>query len=192
MLEYLLYSKSVTVYKTAQDLNIPYTAINRIIKGTTDLNKASVQLLVNLSKYLHLSMDDLYREYCLDKDIKESQWNAFISSLQHRIKETGAVKFIRYCITSHIAEKCFFAKAYDKGLYVVSAVDYLCRIKNIPLYDGYSEMRKIKLEEARFPDDIELIQNKELKEKLKERCIKECIPEFSRANIMEKGLDHVI
>ena len=192
MLEYLFLSKQTTVYKTAKELGIPYTAINRIVKGTTDLGKASVSLLVNLSKYLKVSMEDLYSEYLKDKYIRESQWNAFISNLQHQIKSEGDLSFIRFCITSHFAERCFLSKQYDKGLYVVATVDYLCRISNIPLYSGYDEMRKWKLEEPKYPEDIEQLHDTELKEMLKRKCMEECLPEFKRANIMEKGVRHVI
>ena len=192
MLEYLLLSKQTTIYKTAKELGIPYTAINRIVKGTTDLGKASVSLLVNLSKYLKISMDELYNEYITDKYIKESQWNTFISNLQHQIKSEGELNFIRFCIISHFAERCFLNRQYDKGLYVVSAVDYLCRISNIPLYSGYEEMRKWKLEETKYPEDINQIHNSDLKEKLKRNCMEECLPEFKRANIIEKGVRHVI
>ena len=192
VLEYLFLSKQTTIYTTAKELGIPYTAINRIVKGTTDLGKASVSLLVNLSKYLKISMDELYNEYIMDKYIRESQWNTFISNLQHQIKSEGELSFIRFCITSHFAERCFLNKQYDKGLYVVSAVDYLCRISNIPSYSGYEEMRKWKLEETKFPEDIEQIHNSDLKEKLKRNCMEECLPEFKRANIMEKGVRHVI
>ena len=192
MLEYLLLSKQTTIYKPAKELGIPYTAINRIVKGTTDLGKASVSLLVNLSKYLKISMDELYDEYITDKYIKESQWNTFISNLQHQIKSDGELSFIRFCITSHFAERCFLNNQYDKGLYVVSAIDYLCRISNVPLYSGYEEMRKWKLEETKYPEDIEQIHNSDLKEQLRIKCMEECLPEFKRANIMEKGVRHVI
>ena len=133
-----------------------------------------------------------YSEYLKDKYIRESQWNAFISNLQHQIKSEGDLSFIRFCITSHFAERCFLSKQYDKGLYVVATVDYLCRISNIPLYSGYDEMRKWKLEEPKYPEDIEQLHDTELKEMLKRKCMEECLPEFKRANIMEKGVRHVI
>lgn len=192
MLEYLFLSRQTTVYKAAKDLDIPYTAINRIVKGTTDLGKVSVQLLVNLSRYLTISMDELYNEYCTDKYINESQWGVFISNLQHRIKSDGDIGFIQFCITSHLAERCFLEHKYDKGLYVVATVDYLCRMLNLPLYDNYNEMRNYKLDKPKYPEDIESIQNVEIKERLKEKCRKECLPEFKRVNIMEKGVRHVV
>lgn len=191
MLEYMFMSKDTTVYKAAKELDIPFTAINRIVRGITDLNKASVQLLVSLSQYLKVSMDELYSEYCADKYIRDSQWNTFVSNLQHQIKTEGRIRFIRSCITSHLAERCFLEKQYDKGLYVVAAVDYLCRISELPLYDGYTEMRNWKLDEVKYPEDIEMISDVHIREKLKKQCMEECLPEFKRANIMEKGVDHV-
>jgi len=53
-------------------------------------------------------------------------------------------------------------------------------------------MRKWKLEEPKYPEDIEQLHDTELKEMLKRKCMEECLPEFKRANIMEKGVRHVI
>ena len=75
-----------------------------------------------------------------------------------------------------------------KGLYVVAAVDYLCRISELPLYEGYTDMRNWKLDEVKYPEDIEMIND----QKLKRQCMEESLPEFKRANIMEKGIDHVV
>ena len=52
-------------------------------------------------------------------------------------------------------------------------------------------MRNWKLGEVKYPEDIELISDAKLREKLKKQCMEECLPEFKRANIMEKGVDHV-
>lgn len=136
-------------------------------------------------------LDTAFGGELMDNYIRESQWNTFVSNLQHQIKSEGAIQFIRSCITSDLAERCFLEKQYAKGLYVVAAVDYLCRISELPLYEGYTEMRNWKLDEVKYPEDIEMINDAELKEKLKAQCMEECLPEFKRANIMEKGIDHV-
>ena len=60
------------------------------------------------------------------------------------------------------------------------------------MYEGYTEMRNWKLGEVKYPEDIEKISDQKLKEKLKRQCMEECLPEFKRANIMEKGIDHVV
>ena len=192
MLEHLFLLKDTTTYKMAKELNVPYTAINRIVKGTTDLNNVKIKVLAELSEFLSVSTDELYKEYYIDKYIKESEWNTYISNIQHKIKEDGKIFFMKYCISNQLVERCFLMKQYDKGLYTIATIDYLCRTLNITLYDGYKEFRKFKLENPKYPSDIELISDDKFKTKLKNKCLKECIPEFKRFNIIEKGVENAI
>ena len=192
MLEHLILLKDTTTYKMAKELNVPYTAINRIVKGTTDLNNVKIKVLAELSEFLSVSTDELYKEYYIDKYIKESEWNTYISNIQHKIKEDGKIFFMKYCISNQLVERCFLMKQYDKGLYTIATIDYLCRTLNITLYDGYKEFRKFKLENPKYPSDIELISDDKFKTKLKNKCLKECIPEFKRFNIIEKGVENAI
>lgn len=192
MLEHLFLLKDTTTYKMAKELNVPYTAINRIVKGTTDLNNVKIKVLAELSEFLSVSTDELYKEYYIDKYIKESEWNTYISNIQHKIKEDGKILFMKYCISNQLVERCFLMKQYDKGLYTIATIDYLCRTLNITLYDGYKEFRKFKLENPKYPSDIELISDDKFKTKLKNKCLKECIPEFKRFNIIEKGVENAI
>ncbi len=55
--------RGLTIYKVSKDTGIPYTTLNDLANGRTDMANASVRTLSRLSAYLGLSMDEAYRQF---------------------------------------------------------------------------------------------------------------------------------
>lgn len=75
---------------------------------------------------------------------------------------------------------------------IMHMVDYISRVNDIPLCEDYSEIRKLKLKKLLYPSSVitayAVSQNKEVKE----RAIKDSIPEFIHFNIVESEVRNVI
>lgn len=60
MLNDILKSKNLTVYKASKESGISYTTLHDIVIEKTDIKKASAETLYRLASYLQMSMEALY------------------------------------------------------------------------------------------------------------------------------------
>lgn len=104
----------------------------------------------------------------------------FRSNECHKLKELGWYEYLRVTLTERRAEKFMEEKEYFSGLYVIAMVDYLCRLHHLSLYEGYGEYRKYQLRYMAYPAAYSFAP-----QYIKEKMIKESIPEFYNFNIIE-------
>ena len=60
MLNDVLKSRNITIYRAAKEADISYTTLHDIVIEKTDIKKASAETLYRLAKYLDMSMEALY------------------------------------------------------------------------------------------------------------------------------------
>ncbi len=71
-------------------------------------------------------------------------------------------------------------------------LDYVSRENDIPICTQYDDMRSLKLKSILFPADVLVAAKVSKSEELKQRCIREAIPEFMRFNIVKSEVRNVI
>jgi hypothetical protein len=126
-------------------------------------------------------------------DISIQDFDLFASHVRHRIKSLGDRDFINTAVSSHDIENYWDAGEYAYAFYLMAAVDYLCRINDIPPYDNeaFSEIRKRKLVEVIYPPDVYLIERLLPEKKPREDSERKSIPEFIKYGIVEVNIRDV-
>ena len=115
----------------------------------------------------------------------------FKSNICHFVKDMGDLDFLIDVIKSD-AIYGFLAKRWDReALYLLAMVDYLYRENALPLYEGYEELRSLKLSKIVYPAGIIILSAALNSEEPKEQSLREAIPEFLRHNIVESEVRNI-
>ena len=184
----LMNEKKITKYRLSKDSGVPYTTVNDICSDKAQLEKCSAETVYRISKTLGVTMESLI-EPCFDK---RCDFELFKSNTCHRLKELGDIPFM-----IDLLEKDEIRKAYQKGwyresLYLLALLDYVSRENHVPLCTQYEYLRKLKLQNTLFPAGVIAMSKVTNNPQIKERSIKEAIPEFMRFNIVESEARNVI
>ena len=86
----IMQSQNMSQYRLAKDSGIPYMTLNDICSGKTRLEKCSAETVYRLSSALHVSMEDLLKEYLEPRP----SFELFKSNVCHRLKELGDINFL--------------------------------------------------------------------------------------------------
>lgn len=184
----LMRDRNLTQYRLAKDSGIAYTTINDICSGKAQLEKCSAETIYRIAKVLGVSMESLV-EPCLDK---RSDFELFKSSTCHRLRELGDIDFVVDLLEEDYITKYYKKKWYPESLYLLAMLDYVSRENDIPLCTQYDDMRKLKLKNILFPASVSVAARVTKNEEIKQRSIKEAIPEFMRFNIVESEVRNVV
>ena len=184
----LLEEKNMTKYQLAKKSGVPYTTINDICTGKSQLTKCSVETIYRISKTLKVSIETLIEPYFE----KRCDFEIFKSNTCHRLKELGDIKFIIELLEQDEIHKFYKKMWYPESLYLLAMLDYISRQNNIPLCTQYDDMRSMKLKEVIFPTSVLIDSQVSNSEEPKNKSIKESIPEFIRFNIVESEVRNVI
>lgn len=188
MINELLKNQNITKYRLAKDSGIPYTTISDICSGKAQIEKCSAETIYRISKVLNVPMESLIED-CFDKRI---DFELFKSNTCHRLKELGDIGFLIELLEEDQIREYYNKKWYPECLYLLAMLDYLSRENYIPICTQYDDMRGMKLKNMLFPQSV-LVASKIMKnDELKERSVKEAIPEFIRFNIVESEVRNVI
>lgn len=184
----LMNEKKITKYRLSKNSGVPYTTVNDICSEKAQLEKCSAETVYRISKALGVTMESLI-EPCFEK---RSDFELFKSNICHKLKELGDIPFI-----IDLLEKDEIRKAYQKGryresLYLLAMLDYVSRENHVPLCTQYDDLRKLKLQNTIFPASVLAMLEVTNNPRIKERSIKEAIPEFMRFNIVESEVRNVI
>ena len=188
MVNNLMEQKNMTKYRLSKNSNIPYTTLNDICNGKTQLEKCSAETIYKLSKQLDVSMEALLAP-CF---IKRSNFELFKSNVCHRLKKLSDVDFIIETLEKDEIRKYYEQKWYPESLYLLAMLDYISRINNVPRCTRYDDLRHCKLIETIFPSSVLAITAVAKNEQAKEHSLHESIPEFMRFNIVESEVRDVI
>lgn len=86
----ILESKKITIYRLAKISAIPYATLNDICNGKTEIAKCSAETIYRISKSLGISMEELLEPYLE----KRPTFELFRSNICHRVKELGNIDFL--------------------------------------------------------------------------------------------------
>jgi len=184
----LMNDRKITKYRLSKDSGIAYTTINDICSGKAQLEKCSAETIYRISKTLGVSMESIL-EPCLDK---RSDFELFKSNTCHRLKELGDIEFIIELLEEDHIRKYYKKKWYRESLYLLAMLDYVSRENNIPICTKYDDLRSLKLKTILFPASVLVAAKVAKNDDIKNRSIKEAIPEFMRFNIVESEVRNVI
>lgn len=184
----LMDDKKITMYRLAKESGIPYTTINDICGGKAQLEKCTAETIYRISQVLGVSMENLI-EPCFDKRI---DFELFKSNTCHRLKELGDIDFVIELLEEDTIRKYHKKKWYPESLYLLAMLDYVSRENDIPICTQYDDMRILKLKNVLFPASVLAAAKVAKNDELKQRSIKESIPEFMRFNIVESEVRNVI
>ena len=185
MLIDLLNEKNMSVYQCSKISGIPYTTLLEMVNGKTDINKCTAETVYRLAKTLNIDMESLLQRNDID------DFETFKSNVKHLLKEKGDFLFLVETYLSDDIRKYWnnFQKA--KALYLLSTVDYLSRINNLPIAEDYNDLRDYALTKTLLPEDLRLNKALNNNSNIEKDALKESIPEFARFNIVERNLRDV-
>ncbi len=116
----------------------------------------------------------------------------FKSNTCHRLKHLGDIEFITELLQEDRIQYYYYKKWYPECLYLLAMLDYISRENGVPLCTQYEKIRGLKLKDMIFPGSVLAMAEVANAEEVKERAIKESIPEFLRFNIVESDVRNVI
>lgn len=188
MISELMESKKITKYRLSKNSGIPYTTINDICSGKTQIEKCSAETIYRISKELGVSMESII-EPCLETRI---DFELFKSNACHALKEKGDIKFVIEILEEDPIRKYYKKKWYPECLYLLAMLDYISRLNGIPMCAQYNDLRNMKLKETIFPSSMLMAARITKNNSLMQEAIKVAIPEFMRFNIVESEVRNVI
>lgn len=184
----LINKNGITRYRLAKDSKIAYTTINDICTGKAQLEKCSAETIYRIAKALGVSMESLI-EPCIDK---RCDFELFKSNVCHKLKELGDIDFVIELLQEDSIRKYYQKKWYAESLYLLAMLDYISKENDIPICTKYDDMRSLKLKTTLYPASVLVAAKVSKSDELKQRCIKEAIPEFMRFNIVENEVRNVV
>lgn len=184
----LLKIRNITKYKLSQNSGIPYTTINDICSGKTQLEKCTGETLYKLAKELKVSMESLLEEQMMPR----VDFSLYKSNVCHQLKVLGDEEFLIETLESNDIRKLYRKKWYPEAFYLLGMLDYISRINNIPICTEYEDLRECKLSETIYPTGIHVLEGVKEKNEFKKKAYENAIPEFLRFNIIENEVRDVI
>lgn len=185
MLIDLLKERKMSVYQCSKLSGIPYTTLLELVNNKTNIEKCSAETVYRLAKTLKIDMEYLLQRNDID------EFETFKSNIKHLIKDKGDVSFLIETYLNDDIRKYWKNYQRAKALYLLSTVDYLSRINDLPIAEDYNDLRNYVLTKVLLPEDLRL--NKILTNNIdiEKNALEESIPEFARFNIVERDLRDV-
>lgn len=183
----ILRENRMTKYRLAKNSGIPYTTLNDICSGKTDLLKCSAETVYKLSKELNLSMEALLEPYVE----KRPSFELFKSNVCHQLKLLGDIEFLIEALEKDDIHRYYKKKWYPECFYLLAMVDYVSRVNNVAICEEYNQIRKLKLQNMLYPSGVLAFAAVSSDRHVKEEAVKNAIPEFLRFNIVENEVRNV-
>ena len=184
----IMEKRNISKYRLSKNSGIPYTTLTDIINGKAQLEKCSAQTVYKLSQELHITMEDLLSPYLE----KRCSFELFKSNVCHTLRELGDIDFIINTLQKNKIRTYYERKWYPECFYLLAMLDYISRIRDVPLCKEYSDLRRQSLKDVLYPASIVAAAAISNDEMVKQRAIAESIPEFMRFNIVENEVRNVI
>lgn len=189
----LLKEKQLSVYQCAKESHVPYTTLSDLVKGKTRIEKCTAETIYKLARTLHVTMETLLAG-CFREDENAPSlrdFEIYKSNICHLVKDKGDMDFIIDILKENQIRNYWERQWYRESFYLLAMVDYLSRENGLPLCNDYEDIRKCKLSEPLYPQDVVLAAKLDDSLDMKEQCLKEAIPEFLRFNIIESEIRNV-
>lgn len=185
MLKDYLKQQHISIKAISDHTGIAYSTVNYIVNNRTPIEKCTGETIYKIARYLNISMDKLYemnRQYTLQ------DFEVFKSEISHAIKSKTQIRFLLEILQSNLIEKYWEENRKVQALYLLSMVDYISRLNNVPVCTKYKKLREARIEPMIIPlsfrlqaavSDIEMID------------YTNCIPEFLAHGIVEGDVFNV-
>lgn len=188
MITEFMKKNNISIYQLSKNSGVPYTTINDLYKGRTNITKCSVETIYRIAKEIGVSMESLIEPYLEPR----TDFELFKSNVCHRLKEEGDIDFVIYLLENDEIGKYYKKKWYPECLYLLAMLDYISRVNDVPICNRYEELRHLKLKEPLFPAGILILAKVNNDNTIKEKALAHSIPEFMRFNIVESEVRNVI
>ena len=116
----------------------------------------------------------------------------FKSNVCHKLKALGDIQFLIDTIESEDIINYYNRSWYPECLYLLAMVDYISRENEVPLCEEYNQYRKLKLTDTIYPSSVLTASAVSKDESIKEKALKNAIPEFLRFNIVEGDVRNIV
>lgn len=191
----ILHDRKMSAYKLSKLSGVPQSTIADICSCKTTIINCKVSTLYKIAKTLNVTVD-----YLLEEDAKEKKnsndyrtsFEVFKGNVCHRVKDLGDIRFIIEVLKSDEIRTLFNKGWYPEALYLLGMVDYLSNLNDVSLCTNYNDLRCCKLDEIVYPSDVLLHSALTHDESIKEKALRDAIPEFRRFNIIESEVRDVV
>lgn len=184
----LLEQNNMSKYRLSRNSNVPYTTLNDICSGKTNLAKCSAETVYRLAKTLNVSMESLLKDYLESR----CSFELYKSNVCHKLKNLGDIEFLIETLENDDIRLYYEKKWYPECLYLLAMVDYISRENDIELCEEYNDLRNRKLAKTIYPASVLALCRALKSDEPKNRAYREAIPEFIRFNIVESEVRNVI
>ena len=188
----ILEKRKINLSQLSKISKIPYSTLYELFSGKRNFQKCSMETGYKLSKALNIDLETLY-EIFTKNSFNYEQFDLFKSEICHMVKNLGELGFIKYSLETNYTDIYWKENNYEKAFYILAMTDFLSKRNNIPIYNGYNEKRKYKLEKEVYPFSaiLEWNMDKKNKDKIKEQYKKNAEPEFLKYGIIEGDVFNV-
>lgn len=183
----LLARRGLSKYALSKLSGVPYTTLNDLCSGKSEIAKATAGTVVQLARALGVTVEDL-----LATDDDRCDFELFKSNACHSLKRNGDWKFVAKTYGGDEIRSYFVRGWYPECLYLLAMADYISRINGLPQWAEYDNLREIKLSEPLYPMGILLKCSFSGSDEPKRKALIEAIPEFLRHNIVEADVRNVV
>lgn len=183
----LMNSRGLSSCRLAEESGISYRTLLEITSGRRKLNQCSADTVYHLAKALDVPMEELL-ESCV---FRRCSFECFRTSVLRRIREIGDYAFILEMLDSDRIRRFYELGWYPESLYLLAMLDCQCRFHKTGIEPRYDDLRALSLSSPLYP--LRLIAETEAcgTESLREKALRDSIPEFRRFNIIETEEHHV-
>ncbi len=183
----LLSQRNMSKYRLAKNSKVPYTTLNDICNGKTNLKYCNADTVYRLALELGVTMEALLEPFYEERP----SFELFKSYVCQKLNQLGDTEFIRQTLESDIIRDYFERKWYPETLYLLAMLDYVSRLNDVMLCSDYDDLRKYKLSETLFPSSIIAFSSATKSDEVKNEALEKAIPEFLRFNIVESEVRNV-
>lgn len=193
MLRVILSDKNISLYSLEKKSRISHSTLSDIYNEKINIDKCSIITIKHIASSLDMSIDELYDILSYKKlkyIIFDREFDLYKSEICHEYKRFSDSDFLRKYLLNMEIDNLINNKEYDKALYLLSFIDYICIKNDLPLVKKYEDVRKRKLNKLYVSESIFLLlKNKQIKIT---KIFNECIKEFLIHNIVESEVENVI
>ncbi|MBE6132044.1 MAG: helix-turn-helix transcriptional regulator [Erysipelotrichaceae bacterium] len=193
MLRVILSNMNISLYSLEKKSSISHSTLSDIYNEKINIDKCSILTIKNIASSLNMSIDELYEILSYKKLCYitfDREFDLYKSEICHEYKRLRDSNFLKKYLLNMEIENLINSKEYDKALYLLSFIDYICLKNNLPFVKKYEDIRKRKLNKLYVSESIFLLlKNKQINIT---KIFNECRKEFLIHNIVESEVENVI
>jgi len=148
-----LQDNNISIYELSKDSGVAYSTLHNIATGKQHIDRCSVGHLKRIADCLSMNMDRCY-EIC--RVYTANDFELFKSNVCHDVKRRGDLGFIGYMIESDDIMINWENDRKEQAMYLLSMLDYLSNINDIPLANRYDNIRQYRIEPPIVPLSVNM------------------------------------